>query len=182
MQCRVLRSQTTSAGAVISNLVTRHLGTRANNTNNNTIIMAYYTSQTGQHPTASGAYPYSTYPYTHPQTAGAYPYTLAHIQELLLQDTARRGPILIVITNIIPPVHCQSLRLPNQLPLQELRLCPPMRSGPPSQRIPPHTPVTVLGLVSQVAPLPVHTKSSPTSKDCLPKSVRPIPSRRVSTM
>jgi transcription initiation factor TFIID subunit 13 len=36
--------------------------------------MAYYTSQTG-HPTASGAYPYSTYPYTHPQTAGAYPYT-----------------------------------------------------------------------------------------------------------
>ncbi|KAI0302161.1 transcription initiation factor IID, 18kD subunit-domain-containing protein [Russula brevipes] len=37
--------------------------------------MAYYTPQTGQHPTASGAYPYSTYPYTHPQTAGAYPYT-----------------------------------------------------------------------------------------------------------
>jgi len=37
--------------------------------------MAYYTSQTGQHPTASGAYPYSTYSYTHPQTPGAYPYT-----------------------------------------------------------------------------------------------------------
>ena len=43
---------------------------RVNNT-----IMAYYTSQTGQHPAASGAYPYSTYSYTHPQTAGAYPYT-----------------------------------------------------------------------------------------------------------
>jgi hypothetical protein len=40
-----------------------------------TIIMAYYTSQTGQHPAASGAYPYSTYSYTHPQTPGAYPYT-----------------------------------------------------------------------------------------------------------
>jgi transcription initiation factor TFIID subunit 13 len=37
--------------------------------------MAYYTSQTGQHPAASGAYPYSTYSYTHPQTPGAYPYT-----------------------------------------------------------------------------------------------------------
>jgi transcription initiation factor TFIID subunit 13 len=41
----------------------------------NTTLMAYYTSQTGQHPTASGAYPYSTYSYTHPQTPGAYPYT-----------------------------------------------------------------------------------------------------------
>jgi transcription initiation factor TFIID subunit 13 len=40
-----------------------------------TTIMAYYTSQTGQHPAASGAYPYSTYSYTHPQTPGAYPYT-----------------------------------------------------------------------------------------------------------
>ena len=39
------------------------------------IIMAYYTSQAGQHPAASGAYPYSTYSYTHPQTPGAYPYT-----------------------------------------------------------------------------------------------------------
>lgn len=37
--------------------------------------MAYYTSQTGQHPAASGAYPYSTYSYTHAQTPGAYPYT-----------------------------------------------------------------------------------------------------------
>ncbi|KAF8503442.1 TFIID-domain-containing protein [Russula emetica] len=37
--------------------------------------MAYYTSQAGQHPAASGAYPYSTYSYTHPQTPGAYPYT-----------------------------------------------------------------------------------------------------------
>ena len=40
-----------------------------------TNIMAYYTSQAGQHPAASGAYPYSTYSYTHPQTPGAYPYT-----------------------------------------------------------------------------------------------------------
>lgn len=38
-------------------------------------IMAYYTSQAGQHPAASGAYSYSSYPYTHPQTPGAYPYT-----------------------------------------------------------------------------------------------------------
>jgi transcription initiation factor TFIID subunit 13 len=42
---------------------------------NNTDTMAYYASQTGQHPAASGAYPYSTYSYTHPQTPGAYPYT-----------------------------------------------------------------------------------------------------------
>ena len=42
---------------------------------NNINPMAYYTSQTGQHPAASGAYPYSTYSYTHPQTPGAYPYT-----------------------------------------------------------------------------------------------------------
>jgi transcription initiation factor TFIID subunit 13 len=40
----------------------------------NNIVMAYYTSQTGQHPAASGAYPYGTYSYTHPQTPGAYPY------------------------------------------------------------------------------------------------------------
>lgn len=37
--------------------------------------MAYYSSQAGQHPATSGAYPYSTYSYTHPQTPGAYPYT-----------------------------------------------------------------------------------------------------------
>ncbi|KAI9446341.1 TFIID-domain-containing protein [Lactarius indigo] len=37
--------------------------------------MAYYSSQSGQLPTASGAYPYNTYSYTHPQTTGAYPYT-----------------------------------------------------------------------------------------------------------
>ncbi|KAI9509628.1 TFIID-domain-containing protein, partial [Russula earlei] len=42
---------------------------------NNTNTMAYYSSQAGQHPAASGAYPYSTYSYTHPQTPGAYPYT-----------------------------------------------------------------------------------------------------------
>jgi len=40
-----------------------------------TTIMAYYTPQAGQHPAASGAYPYNTYSYTHPQTPGAYPYT-----------------------------------------------------------------------------------------------------------
>ena len=48
---------------------------QAGSTHNNTDTMAYYTSQTGQHPAASGAYPYSTYSYTHPQTPGAYPYT-----------------------------------------------------------------------------------------------------------
>jgi transcription initiation factor TFIID subunit 13 len=36
--------------------------------------MSYYSSQAGQHPTTSGAYPYSTYSYPHPQTPGAYPY------------------------------------------------------------------------------------------------------------
>jgi len=52
----------------------RKLKNRSTHTSNTT-RMAYYTSQTGQHPTASGAYPYSTYSYTHPQTPGAYPYT-----------------------------------------------------------------------------------------------------------
>ena len=107
------------------------------------------------------------------------PTQLARIRELLLQDTVQHGLIPIAITSPNLPVRCQSLLLPNQPSLRELRLCPPAHSGPLSQLITPHTPVTAPELAPQQARLPAHTKNSPTSKDCLPKSVRPFPSCRI---
>ncbi len=64
-----------SRAATVIHPSVSHLRTRANTYEQHQPYMAYYTSQTGQHPVASGAYPYSTYSYTHPQTPGAYPYT-----------------------------------------------------------------------------------------------------------
>ena len=97
-----------------------------------------------------------------------------HIQELLSRATAPHGLILIATTNI-NPVHCRSRLLPNQL-LLYLR----MRNGRLlSLPITPHTPAILRELLLQVAHLAAHTKNSPTSKVCLPKSVRPIPPRHV---
>ena len=107
------------------------------------------------------------------------PTQLGHIQELLLRATVPHGLIPTVTTSIKLPVHCQSLLLPNQLLPQELRLSPRTHSGLLSQLITPHTPVTAPELERQLARLPAHTRNSPTSKDCLPKNVRPISSSRV---
>jgi hypothetical protein len=107
------------------------------------------------------------------------PTQLEHIQELLLRDTVPHGLIPIVIISIKLPPHYQSPLLLNQLPLRELRLFPRPHNGLLSQLIIPHTPVTAPGLAWQLARLPAHTKNSPTSKDCLRKNVRSIPSSRV---
>lgn len=106
---------------------------------------------------------------------------LAHTQELLLRDTVLHGPIHIAITNINLPPRCQSLLLPNQPPQREPQLCPPPHSAQLSQLITPHTPVTVPELLVLPLARPLaHTKNSPISKDCLPKSVRrPVSSCRV---
>lgn len=108
------------------------------------------------------------------------PTQLGHIQELLLRATVPHGLIPTAITSIKLPVHCKSLLLPNQLPPWGLRVSPRTHSGLLSQLITPHIPVTAPELALQLAP-PVHTRNSPTSKDCLPKNVCPISSRRVQS-
>ena len=110
---------------------------------------------------------------THRQLA-RIPIRRVHTQEPLLRDTVLHGLILIVITNISLLVHYPGLSLPRQLPLLRRRRYLRVLSGLPLLLITLYTPAKLPELLRQVAPRLADTKSSPTSKDCSPKSVRSV--------